>query len=32
MDYKKAIKEMVEKINNETILNKIYTFIRAWSC
>lgn len=30
MDYKKAIINMVENINNETILHKIYTFIKAW--
>ena len=32
MDYKKAIIEIVEKISNETVLYKIYTFIKAWSC
>lgn len=30
MHYKKLIVEMLEQINNEELLRKIYTFIKAW--
>lgn len=30
-EYKRLINEMVEKIENEEILIKIYTFIIAWT-
>lgn len=30
MEYKRLIIEMLEKINDITILKKIYTFISVW--
>jgi len=31
MNYKKKIIELIEKIESEYILKKIYTFIKVWS-
>ncbi len=31
MDLKKQIIEMIQKITDENILKKIYTFVKEWS-
>lgn len=31
MDFKKQIIEMIQKITDENILKKIYTFVKEWS-